>query len=267
MTKHVLLASLLFPTLSQGSGILIDVNFPDGTGTNPNFLEIDNGVGDNTWTQATGVFSSSTSNNSSIGAASETVIDFSTLGGEKLVLTANVSSVSGTLVANGMFVGFQRRINGGIGSDLWNNLATSFGMVIPGSAAVGNGVRHVGIGGNAGTGRYQAFDYGIASAASIQDGFDVTLSVDINGWDLAIAGLEADDATPIVGGSGTWDTGGINAWGAFDADMRVGSSFQTTAGAGDLTFSRITLEQVAVPEPSSIALAGIAALGFLRRRR
>lgn len=268
MKKNLIFASLLVPSLCQGAGLLIDVNFPDGTGTNPTFLEIDNGVGVNTWTQATGVLSSSTSNNSSIGAASDTTVDFSTLGGEVLVLNASVSSVTGTLVANGMFVGFQRRINAGTGADLWNNLSTSFGMVIPGSAAVANGTRHVGIGGNAGTGRYQASDYGIATLASIQDGFDLTLTVDSDGWDLAITGLEDAAATPITGGSGVWGVDGINAFGGFNDDMRVGASYQTTGGAGDMTFSSITLEQVnPVPEPSSFALVGLAALGLLRRRR
>lgn len=265
MHKPIVFAAFLATGICHGSTTLIDVSFPTGTGTNPTFLEIDNGVGANTWTQATGVISTSTANNSAVGAASDTTTDFTALGSDSLVLTANVSSVTGTLIANGMFVGFQRRINGGTGADLWNNLSTSFGMVIPGSATVGNGTRHVGAGGNAGAGRYQGSDYGIATLASIQDGFDVTLTVDSSGWDLAIVGLETAGAAAITGGSGTWGTGGINAFATFNTDMRAGASYQTTAGAGDMTFSRITLTQV--PEPSTFALVGLAALGLLRRRR
>lgn len=271
MYKSIFLPAILATGLaigaSHGATTLLDVTFPSGTGTNPNFLVIDNGVGapNNTWTQATGVLSSSTANNSSIGAASDSTFDFSTIGTDSLVLTANVASVTGTSIANGMFIGFQRRINGGTGADLWNNLSTSFGLVLPGSAAVGNGVRVAGIGGNSGGGRYQDTNYGVATLASIQDGFDVVLTIDSAGWNLTLAGLEDAAATPITGGSGTWGTGSINAWTAFESDMRVGASYQTNAGAGDLTFSQINLTQI--PEPSALALFGMAALGFLRRRR
>ena len=266
LSRLALLTTLLPTSLCHGA-TLIDATFPGGTGTNPTFLEMDNAVGANSWTQATGVLSSSNANNSSIGAASSTTVDFSAIGSDSLVLTANVASVSGTLVANGMFVGFQRRINGGTGPDLWNNLSTSFGMVIPGSATVANGTRAVGAGGNAGSGRYQASNYGVATLASIQDGFDITLTVDSDGWNLAITGLETAGAVAITGGSGTWGTEGINAWEAFNTDMRAGASFQTTAGAGDMTFSQITLPQNAVAEPSAFALAGIAVIGLFRRRR
>ena len=89
---------------------LIDVTFPDGTGTNPTFLEIDNGLGGGagTWTQETGVLFSAMANNSTTGAASETTIDFTTLSPEEsLVLSVEVASRTGTNIANGMFIGFQ----------------------------------------------------------------------------------------------------------------------------------------------------------------
>lgn len=247
---------------------IIDANFPDGTGTNPLFLEIDNAVGSNTWTQGTGVLGSSTANNSSIGAASDTTIDFATLGSDRLILTMSVASVTGTIQANGIFLGFQRRNNNGTGSDLWNNLGTAFGVVIPGASSVLGGVRNVGIGGNAGSGRYQTTTEGVATVESLQDGFDITITIDSSGWDVAIAGLEtAAGLNDITGGSGVWGAGGVNAFADFDSDLRVGGSYQTTAAAGDLTFSSITLEQVSVPEPSSLAFVGFAALGTLRRRR
>ncbi|MEP2775170.1 MAG: PEP-CTERM sorting domain-containing protein [Luteolibacter sp.] len=263
--KHLFLSSLLACGICQGSTTLIDVTFPSGTGTNPTFLEIDNGVGSNSWTQSTGVLSTSTSNNSAVGAASDTTIDFSALGSDSLVLTVTVASVTGTPTANGYFIGFQRRINGGTGDDLWNNLSTAFGLVIPGANSVGNGVRHIGIGGNAGSGRYQGSDYGVATLASIQDGFGMTLTVNSLGWEIAITGLEDASAAAITGGSGSWGTGGINTWESFQTDMRVGASYQTDAGAGDMTLSKITLTQV--PEPSTLALLALGGLGLLRRRR
>ena len=237
LAGYLLLSSI---TLSQAQ-TLIDVSFPEGTGTNPTFLEIDNGVGDNVWTQETGVLLSATSNNSTAGAASDTTIDFTTLGTDSLTLSMEVASVSGGIIANGIFMGFQRRINDGVGSDLWNNLPVSFGLVMPGSAAVANGVRVVGIGGNAGTGRYQGSNYGVATLASIQDGFGMVLVVNSAGWELTLTGLEDLDANSITGGSGAWEVDGINSWSGFLNDMRVGASYQTPAAGGELTFSSINL--------------------------
>lgn len=266
--KSILLTSLLAAGLASGSTTLLDVNFPDGTGTNPNFLEIDNGVGANTWTQSTGVLATSTSNNSAVGAASDSTITFSGLGSDSLVLNVNVSSVTGTTIANGMFIGFQRRDNDGTGADLWNNLPTAFGLVLPGSASVGLGTRVVAVGGNNldAPGRYQfGPGYGVATLASIQDGFSMTLTINMAGWDLGITGLEDAGATAITGGSGVWSVGGISDWADFSDDMRVGASYQTNGGAGDMNISSINLTQV--PEPSALALLGLAGLGLLRRRR
>lgn len=239
-TGLAVLASLA----TASSQTLIDVAFPDGTGTNATFLEIDNEVGGgaNMWTQDTGVLFSALANNSTAGAASDTTIDFTALGTESLTLSVDVASVSGGLIANGIFIGFQRRVNGGTGADLWNNLPVSFGLVMPGSAGVGNGVRSVAVGGNAGAGRYQEpVGYGIASLASIQDGFSMVLTVNSAGWEVTLTGLEDDAATPITGGSGTWGVDGLNAWADFPNDMRVGASYQTPAAGGDLTFTRISL--------------------------
>ncbi len=267
MTK-TLLCILLGAGLSHGANTIIDVTFPGGGGTNPNFSEIDNGLGggSSTWTQSTGVLFSNTTNNSAVGAASATSIDFTGLGSDSLILTVDVTSRTGVNVANGMFIGFQQRNNGGTGADLWNNNSPSFGLLIPGNASGGLVLNRVSVGGNAGAGRYQiAPGYGVATAASISDGFGMTLTVDSAGWDLALSGLEDAGATAITGGSGTWGVGGINAWSGFNNEMRVGASYQTTAAGGDLTFSRMTLTQV--PEPSAITLLGLAGLGLLRRRR
>lgn len=242
--KPLLLALFAAGAASLHAQSLIDVTFPDGTGTNPTFLEIDNGVGDNFWTQSTGVLSSSTSNNSSIGAASDTTIAFSTLGTDSLVLSVDVASVTGISIANGMFIGFQRRNNAGTGADLWNNLPTSFGLVLPGSASVGLGVRQVAVGGNNvdSPGRYQfGPSYGQATLESIQNGFSLTLTINSTGWDLAVSGLEDAGAVAITGGTGAWSVDGISDWDDFTDDMRVGMSYQTNAGAGDVSLAAISL--------------------------
>ena len=72
MRRTIILTTLLATGLCHGSTTLIDVSFPAGTGTNPTSLEIDNGVGSNSWTQASGVLSTSTNDNSAVAAASDT---------------------------------------------------------------------------------------------------------------------------------------------------------------------------------------------------
>ena len=240
---------LLIPVLwSCATGLdaqtLIDVEFPDGTGTNPVFLEIDNGLGGGTgtWMQSTGVLFSTTTDNSTTGAASATTVDFGALGSDSLTLSVEVSSRTGTNVANGMFIGFQQRNNGGTGADLWNNNPPSFGLLIPGNGSGGLVFNRVSVGGNAGGGRYQvAPGYGVASAASIADGFSVELTVDSTGWELVLTGLETAGGVPITGGPGGWGEGGINDWAVFNNEMRVGFSYQTTAAGGYLTVSQLTL--------------------------
>ena len=183
-----------------GQVTLIDVDFPNGTGTNPTFLEIDNGVGGtNSWTQSSGVLTTSTTSNSTGGAASDQTIDFPTLGDDTLVLTVNIAPRTGSNSTNGMFIGFQQRNSGGTGADLWNNLPPSFGLVIPGTGSGGNSgggvplvANRVSVGGSdpSDSGRYQSPPgYGTTTSASINSGFTVTLSLDNTGWDLVLTGL------------------------------------------------------------------------------
>ena len=221
---------------------LIDVAFPSGTGTNPTFLEIDNGVGsNNTWKQSTGVLETSQTSNSTAGAASDLTIDFPSLGDDALTLTVVVPSRTGTNSANGMFIGFQQRNAGGTGTDLWNNTPPSFGLVIPGNASGGLVFNRVSVGGNdpSTPGRYQAGPgWGTASGPSLADGFTVTLTVDNTGWSVVLTGLETTGGSPITGGSGSWGTNGINDWNEFNNQMRAGFSYQTDAGGGDLNISQ-----------------------------
>ena len=201
--RHLLAAGLsIFASGLLSAQSIIDVTFPDGTGTNALFEEIDNGLGGGTgtWTQATGVLYSTTANNSTTGAASRETIDFTTLGSDSLTLTVEATSRTGTNVANGMFIGFQQRNSGGAGTDLWNNNPPSFGLLIPGTASGGLVQDRVSVGGNGGNDRYQvAPGYGVVTAASLGDGFTMTLTVSSTGWELSLTGLQDGSGTAITG--------------------------------------------------------------------
>ncbi len=247
MMKPLILALFAGSTFALHAQTIIDVNFPDGTGTNPTFLEIDNGLGGGTgtWTQSTGVLFSTTANNSTTGAASDTNIDFTALGpDDALVLNVEVSARTGTNIANGMFIGFQQRNAGGVGADLWNNNPPSFGLVIPGNASGGLIFNRVSVGGSkpSAPGRYQvAPGYGVATGASMADGFSMTLTVGSAGWDLVLSGLEDAAGTAITGGSGDWGVDGVNEWAEFNDEMRAGFSYQTNASGGDLSIASVSL--------------------------
>ena len=246
MALQALIASTCVGRLF-GQTELIDVPFPSGVGTNATFLIIDNGVGGTgSWDQSTGVVTSITANNSTTGAASELAIDFGELGDDTLTLSVEVSSRTGTNSSNGMFIGFQQRNDGGSGNDLWNNTAPSFGLVVPGNAGGVLGVNHVAVGGSdpSSPGRYQfAPGYGIATAASISDGFTMVLKVNSGGWELELTGLADSSGNGIVGGQGTWGIGGISEWEEFNSTMRVGFSYQTNASGGQLNLAEVSLVQ------------------------
>ena len=172
----------------------------------------------------------------------------------------------GNISSNGIFFGFQDS-NDPTADGLWNNHSPSFGVLLPGGSG-GLTRRAVGPGGNADSRRYQDSNFGVATVASLQDGFDISLEVDSIGWTIAVNGILDDTGAAISGGSGTW-AASTQDFANFTSSMYVAGSVQTPADDdGTLTFSDITLTNVvAVPEPSSLGLIGFMALGLLRRRR
>lgn len=259
LTRPLYLFALLSLVVFLGIGNLtgqtqlIDVNFPPGTGTNATFLTIDNEVGGlmGTWDQASGVVTSTAVNNSTTGAASDLTIDFGSLGSDSLTLSVEVLSRTGVVAANGMFIGFQQRNAGGTGDDLWNNTPPSFGLVVPANASGGLAFNRVSVGGSdpSSPGRYQLLPgYGVATAASISDGFTMELRVDSGGWELALTGLEDGAGNAITGGSGDWGVGGVNDWAEFNSTMRVGFSYQTNAAGGALSFGSISVVQTSATD-------------------
>lgn len=244
-TISLLLGSLLPVNLS--AQVLLDVAFPDGTGINPTFLQIDNGVGggSGSWTQETGVVVSNTISNSTTGAASNHTIDFTSLGGDTVNLSVEVASRTGTGQANGTFIGFQQRNHSGTGDDLWNNNPPSFGLVI-GANANGFAANEIALGGSdpSNPGRYKAAGFGSATATSISDGFTMNLILDSQGWSIFLTGLEDSLGNDITGGSGDWGEGNTQNWSGFNDEMRAGFSYQTNAGGGTLSLSTLSVSRI-----------------------
>ena len=117
-----------------------------------------------------------------------------------------------------MFIGFQKG-EGAPNSPgaLWNNLGPSFGLVIDGGSRLGQYV--VAPGGFGSAAFQQAPAFGTTTLASVNDGFDVTLTIDRNGWSFAITGLQTDGGAAVSGGFGSWADVPID-FSNFTGDMR-----------------------------------------------
>ena len=230
---------------SHAQVILIEASF-DGVAndTNSTFGIISNtpsNTSGGSWSPGIGFVNRGSSANSTCGAVSATTINIPALGTAPIVLSVDVEGAAGALSANGIFIGFQQADGGAdAGTELWNNLAPSFGLVIDGGSRLGQYT--VAPGGNAtGTGFQSAPAFGSTTAASINDGFTVTLSVDQNGWQMTLTGLQTSGGTPITGGSGTWADVPF-AFSDFTTDMRVAFTSQGTGGSLDLASVTVLVE-------------------------
>ncbi|MEZ5302952.1 MAG: sulfatase-like hydrolase/transferase [Verrucomicrobiales bacterium] len=230
----------------RAQSVLIDATF-DGVA---NDVNADFGIISNTpaatsgasWDQATGFLDRGTGANATAGAVSVATIDFPSLSGAPVVLNAEFSSGSGALIANGIFVGFQLADGGADqGGELWNNLGPAFGVVIDAGKRLGSYA--VGVGGNADTvgGSDAGFQappsFGTTTAASINDGFAVTVTADAAGWSIAIEGLETAGGAPIAGGSGAWADVPFD-YAALGSSMRAAFTTQGSGG-GSLQVERL----------------------------
>lgn len=195
------------------------------------------------WTPSTGVLNRGSNANSTAGVVSETTLDVAALGSNALVLVVTVEDGSGTLGANGLFVGLQEADGGAdAGGELWNNLGPSFGLVIDGGNRLGSYAvapgGNINLSGTSGSGFQDAPAFGTTTAASINDGFIVTITLSTGGWSMDLTGLTTSGGAPIQGGAGTWGDTTFD-FSQFTAGMRVAVTTQGPAGGGSLDFSRI----------------------------
>nr|MCU0781589.1 sulfatase-like hydrolase/transferase [Akkermansiaceae bacterium] len=252
MTRHLLLASLLLAGPGFGQTTLINASF-DGVSndTNPAFQIISNTQANGSgasWNQATGTMNRGTANSSTAGAVSTTTIDIPAIGSDgSVVLTVHIESASGELGANGMFIGFQQADGGpDAGGELWNNASPSFGLVIDGGNRLGQYA--VAPGGNTSTVGFQDSPaFGIATLASINDGFTVTLTVSSAGWQFALTGLQTSGGAAISGGSGTWSDVPF-AFSHFTSGMRAAFTTQGNGG-GSLDLASVLVMRNTGSEP------------------
>lgn len=208
MIRHLLFTWVVIADSCIGQTTLINATF-DGVSndTHPGFQIISNSQAHSSgasWNQTTGVVNRGTSTSSTAGAVSTTTINIPAIGSTRgVILTVNVESASNGLAANGMFIGFQQSDGGpDAGGELWNNVGPSFGLVIDGGNRLG---QYAVAPGGFGSAVFQDSPaFGIATQASINDGFTVTLTVTSAGWQFALTGLQTSGGAAISGGSGTW---------------------------------------------------------------
>ena len=242
-----LFSAVLISTV-QAQNVLIDATFVGvENDTNNIFNVLTNSQANNSggsWDQTTGIVNRGSSNNSTAGAVSTATIDVASLGAKPIILTVNVESLTSSLGANGLFIGYQNAAGGAnAGGNLWSNQAPAFGVVIDGGNRLG--ARVVAPGGNStsGSGAFQDGPaFGTATLASLNDGFTCILSLNNAGWKFTINGLETTNNTPITGGNGTWDDVPF-AFEDFTNAMRVGFTTQgNNGGSIDLASINVSLD-------------------------
>ncbi|MFC0016156.1 hypothetical protein [Roseibacillus persicicus] len=229
--------------LSQGQTILIDATF-DGVAndTNETFSMLtnhDSTVSGANWNQVDGIVTNGGGTNATC-AVSDTLVDFTSVGSDLIVMTFEIESASGGLNYNGMFFGVQAGAAGeNVGANLWNNTGPVFGLNFQGRTTPRNvRIAH----GGAGVGE-QFFDgggLGVASTASMVDGFTVRITLSATEWDVDIDGLLDDTGTAITGTSGTWEDLSITFEDLLST-MRVSGSIQQ---GQTIDFASIKVEQV-----------------------
>ena len=242
--RTVLIPSL-FVYQAHCQDSLLEASFDGLANDSNNVFEIltnsqANGSG-GSWNQATGVVNRGSTNSSTSGAVSASTIDIPALAttSTPLILTVEVESLTGTLGANGLFIGFQDAPGGpNLGGNLWNNQAPSFGLVIDGSNRLGN--RVVAPGGNSSLGGFQDSPaFGTTTLDALNDGFTLTLVIDNIGWQFIIDGLESSTGTDIIGSSGSWADLSFD-FEDFSNSMRVGFTTQGNNGS-TLDLARINV--------------------------
>jgi len=106
---------------------------------------------------------------------------------------------------------------------------------------------------------------------SVLDGFGVTLVADVNGFNFSFTGLDVFGTTnPVADVSGTFLPGEFVAnfgAGHYYAAAQKRNFDDLNPGTTTLDFRTARIEVTSVPEPTCLALLGLASIGMASRRR
>ena len=240
-----------------------------------------NNLEDNDTTNpATGLlqFQDTGNSNPAVGFTSSEAADLSTFEGFTVEWDVAAGFNVADVRSNGWFFGVQDAVAvDNDGTTLWNNVPDAIGVTL---FRGGDFSRAEFAESFASDGAGESFaSVGTSNAAAAADGFTISLTLnDDRTWEVSSVGL--DSGSGELSGSGTLvateDTYASFADNLFASTfLQVNSQATGASGAGGATagnvggqYNSVTVTGItAIPEPSSLALLGLASLGFVTRRR